>query len=457
MSAPGKADFRLDLASLAQFIRSGAVKPAEAVRLVYRRVAADANNPIWISLRPMDEALEEARRLELDQRRADAASLPLYGIPFAATDTIDVRGLPTSVGCRGLRRLAETDAPAVARLRAAGAIPIGKTNLDQFALGLTGTRSNLGVCRNAIDGEYVAGGANSGAAVAVAAGHVSFALGSGTAGAALVPAALNQIAGLKPTRGLLSLRGVAAASRSLDGLAILAVNASDAQLLMNLAAAYDESDPCSRRRRARREAAGTELRIGVLAPDQGEFYGDLDSAELYAGAVERIRQSGARTIPIDFAPLREAGALIDDGPWLAERYAAIQELLGATHDRLDLHPVTRLAIEKGARYSAIDLFAAADRMRLLARRAARNWERVDALALPTLPTVYRVRDALAEPLETDRRLGLYASFIDPLDLCALSIPAALRRNGLPFAVTLVAPPFHEDWLCALARRFAAIL
>jgi allophanate hydrolase len=284
--------------------------------------------------------------------------------------------------------------------------------------------------------------------VAVAAGHVSFALGTDTAGSGRVPAALNGVAGMKPTRGLLSARGVAPACRTLDCVSIFALNCADARQVFQIAENYDDGDSFSRRARTQRFPRGA-LRIGMLAPSQAEFFGDGEAAELYAAALARLAE-------IDFIPFREAGGLLYEGPWLAERLAAFRDFAGADASvRGNLHPVVGAVLECGARFSAADVFAGYYRLRDLARRTMREWAKADAIALPAAVPIYTVDEVLAEPFETNRRLGLYTNFVNLLDLCALALPAGRRRRGLPFGITLVAPPLHDQWLCSLGVRWEA--
>ena len=449
MTSSSKAAFALDLPSLRNLYRSGESKPSEIVRLVYRRIAADASNPIWITLRPQAEALEDARRLETHE--VDAS--PLYGVPFAVKDNIDVAGLSTTVAYSARTKIAEADAAVVARLRAAGAIPIGKTNLDQFATGLTGARSDFGVCLNAFDRDYISGGSSSGSAVAVAAGHVSFALGTDTAGSGRVPAAFNNIVGLKPTRGLISTRGVAPACRSIDCVSIFASTCRDAGTVFAATAEYDDGDPFSRGWRMQTAPRNSALRVGILAEKDAEFFGDRDARELYAGAIERLRASGARTVEIDFSAFRSAGELLYEGPWLAERLMTLKELAGTDAAWHGINPVVRKVVAPGANYSAADVFEGFYRLRTFTRRADHEWEKADLIALPTTASIFTVREVQADPIETNRRLGLYTNFVNLLDLCAIAVPAAFRSNGLPFGISLIAPRMHDEWLCSIGARY----
>jgi len=404
---------------------------------------------VWIARVPADVVLERARELQRDA--AARVRLPLYGLPFAVKDNIDVAGMPTTAGCPQFAYVPNESAFVVRRLLAAGAILIGKTNLDQFATGLVGTRSPYGAPRCVFDSSYISGGSSSGSAVAVAAGLCAFALGTDTAGSGRVPAAFNNIAGVKPTRGALSTSGVVPACRSLDCVSIFAATAGDARGVALVAQGFDPSDPYSR------EAFDVALptsrfRCGVLTRAQREFFGDAEAAGLYAEAIERAREHGAEIVEFDFTPFRQTAELLYGGAWVAERMAAIASFFDAHADAIE--PTVRTIIGGARRYSAADAFAAHDRLRALQRAADPVWDAIDVMLLPTTPTTYTVAEVMADPLVTNARLGTYTNFVNLLDYCAFAVPAGFRKNGLPFGVTFVAPAFCDRDLASIAVQFS---
>jgi allophanate hydrolase len=430
--------------------RAGVMTPAETIARSYRRIRAHNDPAIFITLRDEAEALADAAALN----NADAARLPLFGVPVAVKDNIDVAGLPTTAACPAYAYRPDKDATAVARLRAAGAIVIGKTNLDQFATGLVGVRSPYGIPKNALRDDLVPGGSSSGSAVAVSAGLVPLALGTDTAGSGRVPAMLNNIVGLKPSLGLISTSGVVPACRSLDCVSIFALTTDDAMIALSAMAAPDPSDAYSQARPlAALRGFPAKLRLGVPKPGQLLFFGDSVSEAAYDAAIERWRSLGAELIEFDIEPMYETARLLYDGPWVAERFLVIRDLLAANPDAV--HPVTRDITLKGQRITAADTFAALYRLQALRGIAARAFTAIDALVLPTAPTAYSVAQVLANPIELNSRLGTYTNFVNLLDLCGLAIPAAMRDDGLPFGITLLAPGGQDAMLAGIGRVFHA--
>jgi allophanate hydrolase len=339
----------------------------------------------------------------------------------------------------------------VRRLQEAGAILAGKTNLDQFATGLTGTRSPYGALSSVFDPDYIAGGSSSGSAVAVAARLVAFALGTDTAGSGRVPAAFNGIAGLKPTRGLLSTAGVMPACRSLDCVSILARTVEDAARVLDVAQGPDAADPYSREPVAAPAPLGAGFRFGVPAAAQLEFFGDEAAARLYKRALERLEVLGGRRVTIDLAPYRAAADLLYAGPWVAERLAALGPFFGAHPE--DIHPVARSIVGRASTMTAVDVFAGMYRLEDLRRQAAAQWAGMDVLALPTTGTIYRHAAVEADPVRLNNNLGYYTNFVNLLDCCALAVPAGARPSGLPFGISLIAPAFHDERLIALGTMW----
>lgn len=430
--------------------RSGKVLPRETVARRFARIRAHGDPAIFISLRDEAEALAEADALS----KQDAAQLPLLGVPVAIKDNIDVAGLPTTAACPAFSYMPAKDATAVQRLRAAGAIVIGKTNLDQFATGLVGVRSPYGIPKNPIRGDLVPGGSSSGSAVAVAAGLVPFSLGTDTAGSGRVPAMLNNIVGLKPSLGLFSTTGVLPACRTLDCVSIFALNVDDAVIAAKAMAAFDEDDAYSRRR-----SFGTVggfpkgLRLGVPRAGQLKFFGDAKAAEAYDAALKRFVALGAQPVEFDIEPFYELALLLYNGPWVAERYLVIRDLL--KKDPEAVHPVTREITLKAEPMTAADTFAAFYNLQAMRRVSENAFRRFDAMLLPTAPSAYTVDEVLKNPIELNSRNGTYTNFVNFLDLSALAVPASMRDDGIPFGITLVGKGGDDALLAGIGRAFHA--
>jgi allophanate hydrolase len=444
-------DIKLDMGSLRGLYKSGAATPSDVIATIYDRMSAQPLEPVWISVVPREKALSRARKLERDPV---GPVRPLYGVPFAIKDNIDLAGLPTTAACPAYSFTPGHSAYVVQALVDAGAIPIGKTNMDQFATGLVGTRTPHGACSSTYDARYISGGSSSGSAVAVASGLSSFALGTDTAGSGRVPAAFNGLIGLKPTCGLLSTTGVVPACRSLDCVSIFSLTCDDARTVWGAARGFDAEDSFSRVPRPGDEAtawlAGS-FNFGVPAGSQLEFFGDDAAAALYAQAVERMEALGGRKIEIDFSSFRAAADLLYAGPWVAERYAAIRDFIEAHAGAMN--PVVRGIIEGAKSYSAADAYAADYKLRDLRRAADAQWERMDVMLLPTTGTIF-THEAIADaPVQRNSDLGYYTNFVNLLDLAAVAVPAGLRANGLPFGVSLIGPAFSDEALMSLADRF----
>jgi allophanate hydrolase len=444
-----------DIETVAEILdacRVDAATPADMLARSYARIRALDDPAVFIALRDEADALAEARRLMAEGNR----DLPLYGIPVAVKDNIDVRGLPTTAACPDFAYRPAMDAACVARLRQAGAIIIGKTNLDQFATGLVGVRSPYGVPRNALDAKLIPGGSSSGSAVAVATGLVPAALGTDTAGSGRVPALFNNIVGLKPSLGLVSTVGVVPACRTLDCVSVFAHTTDDCSALLGVMAGFDPDDAYARRRPLQRPGTPPYLRIGVPQAGQRVFFGDRRAADDYAAALDRLARLGASIVDIDIEPFYETARLLYDGPWLAERYAATRGFIASSPQ--SMHPVTREIILGGARPLAVDAFTAFYQLEQLRRTVGRTFGQVDALALPTAPTLYTVDQVLADPIGLNSRLGTYTNFVNLLDLCGLAVPAALHGRdaaATPFGITLLAPGGNDGLLAAIGRKFHA--
>jgi allophanate hydrolase len=430
--------------------RAKTMSPVETVERTFARIAAHADPAIFISLRDQAEVVADARRL---MEEGDAER-PLYGVPVAVKDNIDVKGLPTTAACPAFAYRPAADATAVARLKRAGAIVIGKTNLDQFATGLVGVRSPYGIPRNLFDARLIPGGSSSGSALAVAAGLVPLALGTDTAGSGRVPAALSNIVGLKPSLGLVSTAGLVPACRTLDCISVFGLTTDDAFAALGVIAGPDAADPYSRARLpGRLGAVPSGLRLGVPSPGQRLFFGDRVAAAAYEAAIARFAGLGAAIVEIDMEPFYETARLLYEGPWVAERYIAARALIASAPD--SMHPVTRDIVLAGARPSAVDAFVAFYRLEGLRRMRDHVFAAIDALLLPTVPTVYTVEEVLADPIGLNSRLGTYTNFVNLLDLCGLAVPAALHADGTPFGITLLGPAGHDAMLASIGRVFHA--
>jgi allophanate hydrolase len=437
----------LDIAQLSARYGRRSLTPSALVEGLLARISARGDDHVWIDQLSRDELMALARRLETQ----GPASKPLYGIPFAIKDNIDLAHHATTAACPAFSYRAQDSAYAVARLIDAGAIPIGKTNLDQFATGLSGTRSPYGAPSSALRAGYISGGSSSGSAVAVAAGLVSFSLGTDTAGSGRVPAAFNSVIGLKPTRGLISTRGVVPACRSLDCVSVFALTAGDALTALEAAAGFDAADPFCRHERAPGAEVPQKIsgcRFGVPRDDQLRFFGNKDGEQRFVEVLRMIERLGGRAVEIDFAPFLETAQLLYEGPWIAERYIAARELLTSQPDAI--LPVTRQVIEGGSRPTAVDAFNAYYRLRELRRDTQAAWQAIDVLITPTAGRQYSIEEILADPLRLNTALGYYTNYVNLLDLCAIAVPAGFQADGLPFGVTLLAPPWNDAALCALA-------
>lgn len=424
--------------------------PTQAVRESFARIKAEKTQPIWISLVDEPRALSHAEALEA---HPEAASKPLYGLTFAVKDNIDVAGMQTTAACPKFAYRSERNAPVVDALLEAGAILIGKTNMDQFATGLVGTRSPYGACSSVYNADYISGGSSSGSAVAVALDMVDFSLGTDTAGSGRVPAAFNNITGLKPTRGLISATGVVPACRTLDCVSIFSKAPELALRALKAANKVDPADFLSRPLIAGKGSAWATRtpRLGIPKPELLQFFGDTEAEKLYQASMDRFRSLGATIVEFDFAPFREAADLLYSGPWVAERLAAIETF--ASQHEADMDPTVAKIITGAKKYSAVDTYRSIYRLADLRRTSEAQWAHMDLMLLPTTGTIFTKAEIAAEPIARNTQLGYYTNFVNLLDLSALAIPAGFRPNGLPFGVTLVAPAMAEEALTATAAHF----
>lgn len=437
-------EMKIDLADVLDVVRacrSGEVQPIDLVDEVLDRIERSPRPEAWLHVVPRRDL--EARAAQLASIGAERERMALFGVPFAVKDNIDVAGLPTTAGCPAYRYVPEASAEVVRRLETAGAIVIGKTHMDQFATGLVGTRSPHGPCRNAYNAEYISGGSSSGSAVVVAQRLVSFSLGTDTAGSGRVPAALNGIVGLKPTRGLISLDGVVPACASLDCVSIFSTCCATAALVLDVV--RDASLQPSKDNRS----APERFRFGI--PEAGEL-GDVDSEgrKLFEEGVERLCATGGERVDIDFGPLRRVSSLLYGGPWIAERLAAVGEFVEAHPEAVESTVATLLRRASGL--SARQVFEGMHELEKWKKTMGPLWKEIDVLVVPTVAQTFRIDEVMRDPIDTNAKLGVYNSFMNLLDLSGCTLPIGLRSSGVPSGLTLCAPRLAEPLLLEVGAR-----
>ncbi len=430
------------------------LQPADLLHALRQHLDEDDN--AWIALASVEQLDAQLAGLEalLDAAKGEKERLPLYGVPFAIKDNIDAAGWTTTAACPAFAYQASEDATVVARLRAAGAILIGKTNLDQFATGLVGTRSPYGAVANAFDPAYVSGGSSSGSASVVALGLVPFSLGTDTAGSGRVPAGFNNIVGLKPTKGWLSNTGLVPACRTIDCISVFALTVADAETVARIGGGFDARDPYSRQN-PNSAPVGIGAKPKLAVPDSLEFFGDAQTQAVFKAALDQLRALGAEIIPIDFSPFRQLAEQLYQGPWVAERTVAAGAIFSEQPEAMD--PVVRGILDNGLAYSACDAYRAEYLRAELARRINDALAAFDALVVPTSPTIRRIAEMAEEPVRYNAQFGTYTNFTNFSDLCALALPAGFRADGLPAGITLLAPAWHDAALASLGERWQASL
>lgn len=446
---------RMSIDALRSAYTDNTLTPTAVMADIRQRSERYADHNIWVH--PLS-ATEQQPYLDalIDKPMAES---PLWGIPFAIKDNIDLAGIPTTAGCKAFSYIPEVSAQVVQQLIDAGAIPVGKANLDQFATGLNGTRSPWGACKNAFNPEYISGGSSSGSAVSVALGLASFSLGTDTAGSGRVPACFNNLIGVKPSRGLLSATGLVPACRSLDCISIFALHSSDANQVLACAEGYDPADGFSRTNPYHNQARHYGLRkgpirIGVIPEKQLKFFGDKAYAQAYQQTLDKLVAAGIELVEVDYQPFDEAAQLLYEGPWVSERYLAIQTLIEEQPEAL--LPVIRTIVEPGGKALAIDLFKAQYRMEVLKQQGLAQLKSLDCLLTPTAGRLFTIEEMLDEPIQHNSELGYYTNFMNLLDLTSVAVPTAFTEQGLPFGVTLVGPVFSDRELLSIASRIQRI-
>ncbi|QSZ40657.1 allophanate hydrolase [Sulfurimonas aquatica] len=439
----------MTISSLQKSYKDKELSPRELMQQIKEKIEIHKDNPIWIHVLSEDELEPYLKRLE----SSDVDSLPLYGVPFAIKDNIDLKDIPTTAACPDYSYVPDKSAYVVEQLINAGAIPVGKTNLDQFATGLVGTRSPYGACQNSINAEYISGGSSSGSAVSVALDMALFSLGTDTAGSGRVPAAFNNLVGVKPSKGILSTSGVVPACRSLDCVSIFAKNSEDASRVLDIAISFDESDPYSRVMPDVKHNVKSPFSFAIVKQEQLKFFEDNEAEELYKKAVKHFEMMGGKALEIDFSPMLEAANLLYYGPWVTERYVALKDMVETKPE--SFMDVTKTIVLSGKTKSAEDYFNAEYKIKAYKRQADILMKNIDFALTPTTGTIYTIDEVNADPIELNSNLGYYTNFMNLLDFSAYAIPAGFRKNGLPFGVTLFAEAFEDRKLINYGKLFTS--
>ena len=436
-------DISLDINSLQTAYKNKSLSPEDIVNAIYDKIKLYEDYNIWIHVVSKQEVLNKIQKLkDLSKTR----ELPLYCIPFAVKDNIDVEEMPTTAACREYEYFPNKSAKVVKFLEEAGAILIGKTNLDQFATGLVGTRSPYGAVKNSYNSEYISGGSSSGSAVSVALGMVSFSLGTDTAGSGRVPAGFNNLFGYKPTKGLICTDGVVPACKSLDCVSVFSLNSKDAAHILEIVSEKTEEEVILK---TFKQTDG----FSFMVPKKEHlvFYGNTENETIFYNFIENLKQLGGTMKEVDFNVFKETAKLLYQGPWVAERLASIENFFSNNSDCL-LHEIKSI-IELGKNYSAVDTFKAMYQLEEYKKIANAYFKKNDYLVVPTAPTIYTIREVLENPFELNTQLGYYTNFVNLLNLCALSIPAGIQKNGIPMGVTIISSAHNDYLLLALGELF----
>ena len=430
--------------------KNKATTPRDVIAKIKARIAEHADNPIYLYVLSDEELEPYFARLE----GLDMDSLPLYGIPFSIKDNIDLAGVPTTAACPEFAYTPERSAFAVEQLIEAGAIPVGKTNLDQFATGLVGTRSPYGACKNSINPEYISGGSSSGSAISIALDMAAFSLGTDTAGSGRVPAAFNNLIGLKASKGVVSTSGVVPACRSLDCVTVFAKELSSIERIFEIINTYDEADIYSRVYIPTKETAKESFTFAIPKKEHLKFFGDDQAQKLFEEAVEKFESLGGKAVEIDYTPFDESANLLYSGPWVAERYIAIQDTITKTPEVVN--ETVRTIISGGDKIDAINYFESEYTLKKNRKIMDKIFNAYDFVLTPTTGTIYKIEEVNADPIQLNTNLGYYTNFMNLLDLCAIAVPAGFRDNGLPFGVTIVADKFEEEKILDYSSKYLGV-
>lgn len=444
----------LNIKSLKELYKSDKLTPRELILSIKEKIKEYKDHNIWIYTLS-DEELEVYIK-NLEDKNID--DLPLYGIPFAIKDNIDLVNIPTTAGCTEYEYIPKKSAFVVNELIKAGAIPIGKTNLDQFATGLVGTRSPYGECKNSFNSEYISGGSSSGSAVAVALDMVSFSLGTDTAGSGRVPAAFNNLIGLKATKGVLSTSGVVPACRSLDCVTVFTKSLDDIEGVFEIVNKYDEEDIYSReyKQSSKESTSKTKAKFTFTIPkkEQLKFFDDEEAKELFFKAVESFKSIGGEVIEIDYEPFNESANLLYSGPWVTERFIAIKDTITKTPEVVE--KTVRAIISGGKKNDAINYFESEYTLKKNKKYANKIFDKYEFMLTPTTGTIYKIDEVNNDPIALNTNLGYYTNYMNLLDLSAMALPAGFRKNGLPFGITIVANSFDEEKLFNYSSKYLGV-
>lgn len=439
----------LDITSLRAAYLSGKYEAVAFIRGLLQKIRSGDPHQAWIYVLNDAEIKPYLERLH----QSSIEELPLYGIPFAVKDNIDIHGVPTTAACPEISYPPVATARVVERLIAAGAVPLGKTNLDQFSTGLLGIHSPYGSCRNPFNPEYISGGSSAGSAVAVTLGQVSFALGTDAAGCGIA-AAFNNLIGLKPSGGALSNSGVFPGLKSLDSVSFLTLSAADAAFLLKLTAGFDHNDPYSKEIRFKPPLAKGRILVGIPKSEQLLFFGNREYERLFDATIGSLQDLGYEIAEVDISPLLDAARLLYQGPWIAESAIALEKVLRDCPDAL--LPSTRSIVERGYASTAVDVFHAQYRLQQYRRMTQDLFAEYDLLMTPTAGTIYRISEVETDFVRLNNQLGYYTNFMNLLDLCAVAVPAGFQSNGLPFGVTLCATSGSDYYLLQVAERLQSV-
>lgn len=429
---------------------NGETTVKEVVSSILKKIEQTRDYNIWIYTLNEEELSFYLKNLE-DKNIED---LPLYGIPFAIKDNIDLINIPTTAACPEFSYIPKKSAFVVEKLIEAGAIPIGKTNLDQFATGLVGTRSSYGECKNSINKEYISGGSSSGSAVAIALEMASFSLGTDTAGSGRVPASFNNLIGLKATKGVISTNGVVPACRSLDCVTVFAKDLDSISQVFEIANAYDEEDIYSRNYEKVEFEEKAKFSFAIPKKEQLKFFGDEEAKKLFEEAVKKFESLGGKAFEIDYEPFNESANLLYSGPWVVERFIAIKDVITKTPQIVE--PTVRKIISGGENINAINYFESEYILKKNRKKAEKLFEEFEFMLTPTTGTIYKIEEVNSNPIELNTNLGYYTNYMNLLDLSAIALPAGNRANGLPLGVTVVVKNFEEEKLLSYASKYLGV-